>query len=81
MNFDEYDDEYEKKYQTRYAEFAGVVRDILEKAINGAEGVPRPQSIKSRAKEASHLKPKLGIVGYWNHPLLKTKSKISPVYG
>jgi ppGpp synthetase/RelA/SpoT-type nucleotidyltranferase len=67
MNFDEYDDEYddeyEKKYQTRYAEFAGVVRDILEKAINGAEGVPRPQSIKSRAKEASHLKPKLGDRG------------------
>jgi hypothetical protein len=37
-------DEYEKKYQTWYAEFAGVVRDILEKAINGAEGAPRPLS-------------------------------------
>ena len=59
MNFDE----YEKKYQTRYAEFASVVRDILEKAIDGAEGVPRPQSIQYRSKEASHLKPKLGALG------------------
>jgi ppGpp synthetase/RelA/SpoT-type nucleotidyltranferase len=59
MNFDE----YEKKYQTRYAEFASVVRDILKKAIDGAEGVPRPQSIQYRAKEASHLKPKLGVRG------------------
>jgi ppGpp synthetase/RelA/SpoT-type nucleotidyltranferase len=59
MNFDE----YEKKYQTWYTEFAGVVRDILAKAINGAESVPRPQSIQYRAKEASHLKPKLGARG------------------
>jgi ppGpp synthetase/RelA/SpoT-type nucleotidyltranferase len=59
MNFDQ----YEKKYQMWYAEFAGAVRDILEKAINGAEGVPRPQSIQCRAKEASHLKPKLGDRG------------------
>jgi ppGpp synthetase/RelA/SpoT-type nucleotidyltranferase len=59
MNFDE----YEKKYQTRYAEFASVVRDILKKAIDGAEGVPRPQSIQYRAKEASHLKPKLRARG------------------
>src|SRR6202045_4031953 len=59
MNFDE----YEKKYQTWYAEFAGVIRDILEKAINGAESIPRPQSIQYRAKEASHLKPKLRARG------------------
>ena len=59
MNFDE----YEKKYQTRYADFAGIVSNILEKAINGAEGVPRPQSIQYRAKEASHLKPKLDARG------------------
>jgi ppGpp synthetase/RelA/SpoT-type nucleotidyltranferase len=59
MNFDE----YEKKYETRYAEFARIVRDILEKAINGAAGVPRPQSIQCRAKEASHLKPKLEARG------------------
>jgi ppGpp synthetase/RelA/SpoT-type nucleotidyltranferase len=59
-------DQYEKKYQTRYAEFASVVRDILEKAIDGAEGVPRPGSIQYRAKEANHLKPKLearGLLG------------------
>jgi ppGpp synthetase/RelA/SpoT-type nucleotidyltranferase len=65
MNFDE----YEKEYQTRYAEFARIVRDILEKAINGAEGVSRPQSIQCRAKEASHLKPKLRARG-----LLKSSS-------
>jgi ppGpp synthetase/RelA/SpoT-type nucleotidyltranferase len=62
MNFDE----YERKYQTRYAEFASLVRDILENAIDGAEGVPRPQSIQCRPKEASHLKPKLearGLLG------------------
>ena len=53
MNFDE----YEKKYETLYAEFARIVRDILEKAINGGEGIPRPQSIHCRAKQASHLKP------------------------
>lgn len=55
MNFDE----YEKQYETRYAEFARMVREILEHAINGTEGVPRPQSIQCRAKEASHLRPKL----------------------
>jgi ppGpp synthetase/RelA/SpoT-type nucleotidyltranferase len=55
MNFDEYD----KKYHSWYTEFAGVVSDILDKAINAADGVPRPQSIRYRAKEASHLKPKL----------------------
>jgi len=59
MNFDE----YEKNYQTLYSEFVRIVRDSLEKAINGAEGIPRPQSIQCRAKEASHLKPKLEARG------------------
>jgi ppGpp synthetase/RelA/SpoT-type nucleotidyltranferase len=59
MNFDE----YQGKGEARYAEFACIVRDILEKAINRAEGVPRPQSIQCRAKEASHLKPKLEARG------------------
>src|SRR6516225_1768063 len=59
MNFDE----YEKKYETQYGEFSCIVREILEKAINGTEGVPRPQSIQYRAKEASHLKPKLEARG------------------
>ncbi len=59
MNFDD----YEKKYEALYAEYARVVREILEKSIAGAEGVPRPQSIQCRAKEASHLKPKLEARG------------------
>src|SRR6266446_2343449 len=62
MNFDE----YEKRYQTQYGEFAGILRDILEKAIHGGDGIPRPQSIQCRAKEASDLKPKLearGLLG------------------
>jgi ppGpp synthetase/RelA/SpoT-type nucleotidyltranferase len=54
MNFDE----HQGKGEAWYAEFACVVRDILEKAINPAEGVPRPQSIQCRAKKASRLKPK-----------------------
>jgi hypothetical protein len=77
MNFEE----YEKKDQTRYAGFARVVRDIVENAIHGAESVPRPQSIQYRAKEASHLKPKLGLAGYWGHLPLKLRSRTSPAYG
>ena len=38
MNFEE----YEKKQQTLYAEFAHVVRDILEKAIAAMPGVRLP---------------------------------------
>jgi ppGpp synthetase/RelA/SpoT-type nucleotidyltranferase len=71
MNFDE----YEKKYQTWYAEFACIVRDILEKAINGAEGVPRPQSIQCRAKEAGHLKPKLEARGLLASPSIEDEIK------
>lgn len=56
-------DDYERKYEPLYAEFASVVRDILDKAISGTEGVPRPQSIQRRAKEASHLRPKLEARG------------------
>src|SRR5215469_14002429 len=59
MNFDEYD----KSYQALYGEFAGLVRGILEKAINGAEYIRLPQSIQCRAKEASHLKPRLEARG------------------
>lgn len=62
MNFAE----YEREYQTRYADFASLVRDILEKVINRAERISRPQSIQCRAKEASRLKPKLearGLLG------------------
>ena len=73
MNFDE----YRNRYQPLYAEFAGIVRDILEKAINGAEGVPRPQSIQCRAKEASHPSLNWRLAGYWTHPPLKMKSRTS----
>jgi ppGpp synthetase/RelA/SpoT-type nucleotidyltranferase len=71
MNFDE----YEKKYQTRYAEFAGIVTDILEKVINGNESVPRPQSIQYRAKEASHLKPKLEARGLSDSSCIENEIK------
>ena len=59
MNFDE----YEKRYQALYGEFAGIVRGILEKAIDGVAGIPHPQSIQCRAKAATHLKPKLEARG------------------
>src|SRR5689334_12167291 len=59
MNFDD----YENRYEALYFEFARIVRDILNKAIVGARGVPRPQSIQCRAKEARHLKPKLEARG------------------
>ncbi len=71
MNFDQ----YETKYQTWYAEFARIVRDILEKAIIRAEGVPHPQSIQYRAKEASHLKPKLEARGLLESSCIKDEIK------
>lgn len=54
MNFDC----YKKKSQSLYAEFAGIVRFILEQAI-AATGAPRPQSIQHRAKSPASLIPKL----------------------
>jgi ppGpp synthetase/RelA/SpoT-type nucleotidyltranferase len=54
MNFDE----YEQKLERLYSEFAGTVKFILEQAIAASSG-PRPQSIQCRAKDATHLKPKL----------------------
>lgn len=52
-------DDYEKKYATIYAEYAEIVKSILEIAIAKAAGIPRPQSIQCRAKSAASLKPKL----------------------
>jgi hypothetical protein len=46
MNFDE----------TLYAEFAATVEFILEKALEGAARVPRPQAIQHSAKSAASLK-------------------------
>jgi ppGpp synthetase/RelA/SpoT-type nucleotidyltranferase len=71
MNFDE----YEKRYETHYAEFARIVRDILEKAIDGADGVPRPQSIQCRAKEAGDLKLKLEARGLLDAPSIENEIK------
>jgi ppGpp synthetase/RelA/SpoT-type nucleotidyltranferase len=71
MNFNE----YEKGYQTRYAEFAISIRDILEKIINNTEGISRPQSIQCRAKEASHLKPKLKARGLLNSSSIEEEIK------
>jgi hypothetical protein len=49
MNFDE----YEKKYQTRYAEFASVVRDILKKRSMVRRAFPvRSRSSIARRKQA-----------------------------
>jgi len=71
MNFDE----YEKRYETQYAEFARIVRDILEKAIDGADGVPRPQSMQCRAKKADHLKLKLEARGLLDAPFIEDEIK------
>src|SRR5690348_15818400 len=71
MNFEE----YEQKYQTVYAEFAQIVRNILEMAITGSPGVPRPQSIQQRAKEAGHLRPKLEARGLLDSPNIETEIK------
>ena len=59
MNFDD----CEKHYEAAYVPFAATVRLVLEKAIAGTAGVPRPQSIQCRAKAAAHLKPKLEARG------------------
>jgi ppGpp synthetase/RelA/SpoT-type nucleotidyltranferase len=59
MNFPE----YEQRYEAAYAEFAQIVRQILEKALAATPGTPQPQSIQSRAKEASHLERKLDARG------------------
>ena len=71
MNFDE----YEKRYETQYAEFARIVRDILEKAIDDADGVPRPQSIQCQAKKADHLKLKLEARGLLDAPFIEDEIK------
>ena len=68
-------DDYEKKYEAIYTEFAGVVRSIWEKAIEGSSDVPRPQSIQCRAKAASHLKPKLRDRGILDSQTIESQIK------
>src|SRR5690348_2832191 len=55
MNFDE----YKSRYEAAYAELAETIKEILETAITGTSGVPRPQSIQFRAKSATSLEGKL----------------------
>lgn len=52
-------EEYEKRHAALYTEFASIVRFVLEKAISEAAGVPRPQSVQSRAKDPVSLERKL----------------------
>jgi ppGpp synthetase/RelA/SpoT-type nucleotidyltranferase len=59
MNFAD----YEKKDEALYAEFAEIVKFILENAIAATTGIPRPQSIQFRAKSAVSLRPKLEARG------------------
>ena len=52
-------DDYEKTYASIYAEFAEVVRSLLEYAIVKAEGLPHLQSTQAREKGILSLKLKL----------------------
>ena len=70
MNFGE----YEKNYQL-YAEFAAAIQSILQKAISCKKDVPRPQSIQCRAKDPTHLKPKLEDRGLLNSEKIETEIK------
>lgn len=54
MNFQD----YEREFYSRYEEFAGIVKLILEKAIEASD-VPRPQSVQHRAKSPKSLKDRL----------------------
>jgi len=56
-------EDYEKNRERLYAEFAELVKFILEATISAAAGVPRPQSVQWRAKAAASLKPKLQFRG------------------
>ncbi|MCC7168577.1 MAG: RelA/SpoT domain-containing protein, partial [Rhodospirillales bacterium] len=55
--------DYETKYEAIYAEYAEIVKFILESAISEAVGISRPQSIQSRAKSVASLKDKLQARG------------------
>src|SRR6185312_10868534 len=55
MNFDE----YERTYAKLYAEFAELVRSLLETAIRKNEEVLRLQATQARGKDVTSLKRKL----------------------
>lgn len=67
--------EYETRCELLYAEFAGVVKYVLEKAIAATSDAPRPQSIQSRAKMAAHLRPKLRDRGLLDSQSIETQIK------
>jgi ppGpp synthetase/RelA/SpoT-type nucleotidyltranferase len=50
--------EYEGQHAALYRDFSDTVRNILERAISAA-GLPRPQSIQFREKDAKKLKARL----------------------
>ncbi|MFZ3017888.1 MAG: RelA/SpoT domain-containing protein [Gallionella sp.] len=52
-------EDYERKYFSTYEAFAETVRFILEQALLAAEGMPRPQSVQSRAKGIKSLRRRL----------------------
>lgn len=52
-------DDYEKKYFSIYEAFAETVRFILEKALQAADNLPRPQSVQCRAKGIEGLRRRL----------------------
>lgn len=55
-------DEYEKLHRPLYAEFAAIVRNILEHTIREAN-LSSPQSVQCRAKTVSSLKARLAEKG------------------
>lgn len=56
-------DEYQSKYLPLYEAFASTVRFILEQALQAADGLPRPQSIQSRAKSVASVRRRLTEMG------------------
>ena len=68
-------DDYEKKYAAIYAEYAEIVKFILEKAIGEAASIRRPQSVQCRAKSATSLKPKLQERGFLESESVETEIK------
>ena len=55
-------DDYERDMYSRYAEFAEIVKVILEKAIEASD-LPRPQSVQHRAKSPKSLRDRLEEIG------------------
>jgi len=51
--------DYRTKHFSTYQDFAETVRFILEKALQAAKNLPRPQSIQCRAKQPESLQRRL----------------------